>query len=148
MSCGDQSATGRGSNATSTGASLAAGLGFKRVGERVWVFSIRPERFLTSDGKTPPRPDRVGSWVTSLKSRMYNDPYLSEVHFWRHYLADGEPRFILPFGSQSVVVDSELLSFDIQWPEILDKDVAFQNPVGEDDLFTTGELLKALATKT
>jgi len=123
---------------------LAAALSFKRVGECVWAFSIRPERFLTSDGKTPLRPDRVGSWVTSLKSRMYNDPYLSEVHFWRHYLADGEPRFILPFGSQSVVVDSELLSFDMQWPEIPDKDVAFQNPVGEDDLFTTRELERAI----
>ena len=92
---------------------LAAGLRFHRMADDQWCLSIRPERHLTSDGVTPLPPEQIGRRVTRLKARMFNDKYLSEVNFWRDFLASGSPRFVLDFGSQSAVVSSEFISFDV-----------------------------------
>ncbi|MDB4777818.1 hypothetical protein OAG68_00005, partial [bacterium] len=56
---------------------LGAGIRFDQVSDFQWVMSIRPERHLTSDGKTPLAPEIIGRRVTSKKARMYNDIYLS-----------------------------------------------------------------------
>ena len=105
-----------------------------------WCLSIRPERHLTSDGLTPLPPERIGRRVTSLKARMFNDKYLGEVNFWRDFLANGSPRFVLDFGNQSAVVSSEFLNFDVAWPGIPGDDLPFKNQSYEEDLFTLAGL--------
>ncbi len=71
---------------------------------------------------------------------MFNDAYLGEVHFWRDFLANGKPRFILGFGRQSAIVETELLSLQVRWEGIPSDTKQFSNQVFEDDLFTLGEL--------
>ena len=74
---------------------------------------------------------------------MFNDAYLGEVHFWRDFLANGKPRFILSFGRQSAIVETELLSLQVRWEGIPSDTKQFSNLVFEDDLFTLGELQMA-----
>lgn len=45
---------------------------------------------------------------------MYNIDVLGEIHFWRHYLSQGQPRIIMKFGRQSIVLRSDFLSTDIK----------------------------------
>lgn len=119
---------------------LAADLRFHRMADDQWCFSIRPERHLTSDGVTPLPPARIGKRVTSMKARMYNDKYLSEVNFWRDFLANGSPRFVLNFGSQSAVIEAEFVTFDVTWPGVPDDEKAFKNQSYEEDLFSFADL--------
>ncbi len=119
---------------------LAADLRFHQMAEDQWCLSIRPERHLTSDGLTPLPPERIGRRVTSLKARMFNDKYLGEVNFWRDFLSNGSPRFVLDFGNQSAVVSSEFLNFDVAWPGIPGDDLPFRNQSYEEDLFTLAGL--------
>lgn len=122
----------------------AAGLVFHEVADRQWCLSLRPERHLTRDGKIPLPPEQIGRRVTRLKARMYNDLYLAEVNFWRDYLSKGKPRIILDFGSQSALVDTRLLTFDVQWPGIPGDDKPFKNQLYEEDLFTLSDLAGAV----
>ena len=108
-----------------------------------WCLSIRPERHVTKDGETPYNPKYVGRKVTSLKARMFNDAYLGEVHFWRDFLSGGKPRFILGFGVQSAIVDTELIPIQVNWTGIPADSKSFSNQVFEDDLFSFGELQSA-----
>ena len=119
---------------------LAADLRFHRMADDQWCLSIRPERHLTSDGLTPLPAATIGRRVTSLKARMFNDKYLSEVNFWRDFLANGSPRFVLDFGSQTAVVSTEFISFNVQWPGIPGDDLPFKNQSYEEDLFTLAGL--------
>lgn len=123
---------------------LAVGLRFHQVANLQWCLSLRPERHLTRDGESPLPPEQIGRRVTRLKARMYNDLYLAEIHFWRDYLSQGKPRFILNFGNQSAVVDTQLLTFEIEWPGIPGDDKAFKNQVYEEDLFAWADLTKAI----
>jgi hypothetical protein len=113
------------------------------MGQTQWCLSIRPERHLTSDGKLPLPPKQIGRRVTSKKARMYNDLYLGEVNFWRDYLSNGSPRFVLNFGDQSAVVETQFLPFDVNWPGIPGDDKPFKNQVYEDDLFSLSDLSNA-----
>ncbi len=97
---------------------LAAGLRFHRTADDQWCLSIRPERHLTTNGEIPLPPEKIGRKVTRLKANMFNDKYLSEVNFWRDFLSKGSPRFVLDFGSQSLAVSTDFLSFDVSWPGI------------------------------
>jgi hypothetical protein len=119
---------------------LAADLRFHRMADDQWCLSIRPERHLTADGATPLPPERVGRRVTSLKARMFNDKYLGEVNFWRDFLANGSPRFVLDCGNQSAVVSTDFLNFDVTWPGIPGDDLPFKNQSYEEDLFTLAGL--------
>ena len=119
---------------------LAADIRFHRMADDQWCLSIRPERHLTLDGLTPLPPKRVGRRVTSLKARMFNDKYLREVNFWRDYLANGLPRFVLDFGSQSAIISSEFITFDMTWPGISGDDLPFKNQSYEEDLFSLAGL--------
>ena len=123
---------------------LAAGLRFHRLAETQWCLSIRPERHLTSDGVTPLPPMKIGRRVTRMKASMFNDKYLSEVNFWRDFLSDGQSRFTLNFGSQSLVVSTEFLTFDVQWAGIPDDEKPFRNQKYEEDLFSTAALDRVL----
>lgn len=124
---------------------LAAGLHFHQVGEEQWCLSIRPERQLTTDSETPMPPHRIGRRVTSFKAKMYNDLYFKEVVFWRDYLSQGQPRFVLNFGSQSAVVDVQLVAFDVEWVGIPGDEKEFKNEVYEEDLFTISDREEAIA---
>lgn len=122
---------------------VAAGLTFHQFSERQWCLSVRPERHLTEDGKTPLPPMRIGRRVTRLKARMYNDLYLNEVNFWREYLSGGLPRFYLDFGEQSAVIEARLLTVDVRWPGIAGDDKPLENQFYEEDLFTLADLEEA-----
>jgi hypothetical protein len=124
---------------------LAAGLSFARVEKRQWIFSIRPERHLTSDGVTPLPPKQIGRRVTSKKARMWNDVYLGEVNFWRDFLSGGSPQIVLNFGDQSAVIDTGLLAFDVDWPGIPGDNKPFTNTTYDLDLFSRSEYDDALA---
>lgn len=124
---------------------LAAGLAFLRMDDRQWCFSIRPERHLTSDGVTPLPPKQIGRRVTSKKARMWNDVYLSEVNFWRDYLSGGSSKIVLNFGDQSAVIDTEMLTFDVDWPGIPGDTKPFTNTTYDLDLFSRNEYDHALA---
>lgn len=118
---------------------LAAGISFQRVSAQSWVLTLRPERHLTTDGKNPYESKNVGRRVTSLKARMFNDVYLEEVHFWRYFLSQGKPEIHLSFGKQHLLVNTDLLAFDVQWPAIEGDTRPFSNTQFEDDLFTFSE---------
>ena len=118
---------------------LAAGLRFHHTDDRQWCLSIRPERHLTKDGSLLLAPDKIGRKVTKLKAKMYNDKYMGEIVFWRDFLSQGEPRFVLNFGSQQAVIGVELIPFDVEWIGIAGDDKPFKNELYEEDLFTLGE---------
>lgn len=122
---------------------LAAGLSFHQMAEDQWCLSIRPERHVTKDSVTPFDPKYVGRKVTRLKARMFNHAYLGEVHFWRDFLSEGKPRFILNFGVQSAIVETELVSLDVAWAGIVEDVKSFTNQRFEDDLFSFGDLMQA-----
>ncbi len=124
---------------------LAVGLAFLRVDKRQWCFCIRPERHLTSDGVTPLPPKQIGRRVTSKKARMWNDVYLGEVNFWRDFLSGGSPKIVLNFGDQSAVIDTELLTFGVDWPGIPGDSKPFSNITYDLDLFSRSEYEDALA---
>jgi hypothetical protein len=119
---------------------LAAGLRFHRMADNQWCLSVRPERHLTVDGETPLPPEKIGRRVTRMKASMFNDKYLSEVNFWRDVLSDGQPRFTLNFGNQSMVISTDFISFDVDSPGIAGDEMPFKNQSYEEDLFTMAEL--------
>lgn len=119
---------------------LAAGLRFHRMADDQWCLSIRPERHLTVDGETPLSPEKIGPRVTRMKANMFNDKYLSEVNFWRDVLSDGQPRFTLNFGSQSLVISTDFVSISMDSPGVPDDAMPFKNQSYQDDLFTMAEL--------
>lgn len=124
---------------------LASSLKFYEVAPLQWCLSIRPERHLTSNGSTPLPSKQIGRRATRLKARMYNDLYLSEVHFWRDFLSQGKPQIVLNFGNQSAIIDtSQLLTFDIEWTGIAEDTKSFKNQVYTHDLFSLNEYLQAL----
>lgn len=122
---------------------LAARLEFHQFDDQQWCLSIRPERRLTKDSMEPLPPEQIGRKVTSLKARMYNDLYLSEVVFWRDYLSRGEPRFILNFGAQSAVIGAEMVKVQVNWAGIPGDNKPFRNQVYAEDLFTLAALQHA-----
>lgn len=123
----------------------AAGLKFRMLGERLWCFSIRPERRITIDGETPLRADKIGRRVTTLKARMYNMEYLKEVQFWRDYLSQGEPRIIMRFGGQSAIIDvTQIVHCDVKSPGIPEDKASFRQETYRDDLFSLHDLEKAV----
>lgn len=119
---------------------LAVGLRFHLVDEQSWCLSIRPERRFTRDGYIPLEPKRTGKRSTRRKSYMYNLDVLTEVHFWRDFLSDGNPRIICKLGGQSLVIENNLLGGKITWPEIPGDVKPRMLAQYEDDLFTLAEL--------
>lgn len=118
---------------------LAAGLKFHKVDDLQWCLSIRPERHLTKDGTEPLPPAKIGRKVTKLKAKMYNDKYFGEIVFWRDFLSQGQPRFVLEYGNQNAVVEVQLITFDVSWVGIPGDEKEFKNEVYEEDLFTLSE---------
>ncbi len=119
---------------------MGAGIKFYQMAEMQWVLALRPERHVTKDSVEPLPSAQIGAKVTSLKAKMYNELYLREVHFWRDYLAKGSPRIILDFGTQSAVIDAQLLSFNVRSPGIPGDDKPLTTQLYPEDLFTLMDL--------
>ena len=116
---------------------LAVGLRFERVDTASWCLSIRPERRFTEDGSKTLSPKRTTKKATSRKSRMYNVDVHKEVHFWRDFLSDGNPRILFDFGGQSIVVPTGLIQPTIDWPGVFDDMPKTETIEYEDDLFSS-----------
>lgn len=124
---------------------MAVSLRFHHVTETSWCLSIRPERRFTRDGYISLTPKGIGRRSTSRKSHMYNVNVLKEVDFWRDFLSDGRPRIIFNFGSQNLIVDTELMSTEITWPGVPDDIIPFDYTYYPDDLFSYADYQEALA---
>ena len=119
---------------------LAASLSFHHIASRQWVLTIRPERYLTRDGFAPYSHTSIGKTVTRIKSTMYNWQYLQEIQLWREFITGAQPRQILNFGKQSIVVENNLLKSGIQWLGIPDDQRNFVFQEHPEDLFTSSEI--------
>jgi hypothetical protein len=117
----------------------AAGINFQQVAESEWCLTLRPERHLTRDSVTPLPAEEIGRRVTKLKARMFNDLYLTEIHFWREFLAQGSRDIIINLGCQSIVIRSEFINFNVTWPGIDGADKPYTNQVHEEDLLSLAE---------
>lgn len=119
----------------------AVGLRFHRVSSSQWCLSIRPEFRVTRDGITPLASEKIGAKVTRKKSRMFNYDLLNEVNFWRDFLCEGNPRIILSYGEQRMIISSEMAQTEIEWPGIPEKYAKpFKNIEYVENLFTWAEL--------
>jgi hypothetical protein len=113
---------------------LAARIAFEQFTSNQWGLTLRPEFHLTTDGTIPLASWRIGPRVTRKKSRIYNEAYFDAVHFWRHYLTEGQPRLIIKAG-QAIIAAGDFPTGQARWPHVDDE--TFQ-PVGvpDDDLLT------------
>lgn len=120
---------------------LAVGLNFLRVSRDNWCLSIRPEMRVTRDGITPIESSRIGSRVTSRKSRMFNYDLLEELQFWRDYLSDSSPRILFPFEpGQHILVSNRLMETDVEWPGMPEEFAKpFRNVAHDEDLFSAAD---------
>lgn len=100
---------------------LAASLRFERFAPGQWGLTLRPEYHLTSDGRTPLDPRRIGRKVTKQKSRMYNEAYFDAVHFLRYFLMDGRRQMVIRAGKQHLAVSAEFPQVQANWVIIDDK---------------------------
>lgn len=121
----------------------AVSLRFERIARLEWCLSLRPEFHVTRDGRLPFDSERIGSKVTRKKAKMYNYDLLGEVHFWRDFLSNSQPRIIFPFGpGQHIVVSSTMAQAQIDWPGIPEEFARpFKNVEYEDDLFSMADLM-------
>ena len=94
----------------------AVALRFLRVGDDDWCLSMRPEMRVTKDGITLLDSKDVGRKVTREIARDFNYDLLGDINFWRAYLSNREPRIILSFGTQAVIVSTTMMSTEIEWP--------------------------------
>lgn len=120
----------------------AVALHFHKVSNEQWCLSIRPEMYVTQDGKTPLVSDKIGSKVTRKKARMFNYDLLGEVQFWRDFLSDSQPRIVFPFddGGQYVAISTTMMQTEIEWPGIpREHQKPFKNIEYIDDLFSWAE---------
>lgn len=113
----------------------AVQLRFERFADASWGLSILPAFHLTSDGETPLAPKLVGPRVTRKKGGMFNEQYFDRINFWREYLTEGTPRFILRFGRQAVVADRGFPVAEVEWPAIHDR--RFDPADGPDETLLT-----------
>lgn len=74
---------------------------------------------------------------------MYNFDLLQEVQFWRDFLSQGSPRITCLFGGQSLVIENDLMSASITWPEVIGDHANRMAASYEDNLFTLADLNEA-----
>ena len=136
----NQSVTKRTGRPKSYWVHLAANLSFQHIAPQQWVFTIRPERHLTTNGSKPYTHSSIGSKITRIKSTMYNWKYLQEIQLWREFITDAQPRLILHLGRQSIVIKNNLLNEEIEWPGIPEDQKNFVSQEHPEDLFTSSEI--------
>ena len=109
---------------------------FLRIMPDQWVISLRPEYHVTSDGQKDYESSEIGAKVTHKKARMYNDALLHEIHFWRDFLSEGDPRITYRCGSQALVIGTTLLQSTIAWPGVPGDSIPFRNIQIPETLFS------------
>ena len=120
----------------------AVSLRFHRISNRNWCLSIRPELHITKDGATPIYHEYIGSKVTRKMARTYNYDLLGEVHFWRDFLSDSQPRILMFFGGgQYIHISTTFMQTEVSWPGMPEEfQRPFKNVSYSDDLFTWAAL--------
>jgi hypothetical protein len=120
---------------------LAVNLRFIDAGKQQWCFCIRPELRVTKDGVVSVESKRVGSYVTRQMAHQFNYDLLEDVNFWRDFLGNGEPRIVLRFGPESmIVISTTMMSANVEWPGIpAEFAKSFANVEYEENLFTLAE---------
>lgn len=123
---------------------LAANLSFQQVARLEWALTIRPSRYLTTDGREPYSSKYVGRKITRMKSTVYNWQYLQELQLWREFICSASPRLIIQFGKQSLVIENRLPSPEVIWPGVPSDTLDFAAQTHEEDLFTSAEVTSLL----
>ena len=119
----------------------AVQLRFYRISQSAWVLSLRPGFHVSSDGITPYQKESVGRQVNKKMSRLFNYELLTEIHFWRDYLSGSRSHIVLPFGAQSLQLESRLLSAEVLWPGMPEEHAKrFANADYQTDMFMQLEL--------
>jgi hypothetical protein len=126
---------------------MAISLHFHRAGELSWCLSLRPERYYTLDGSQVLEGKQTGRKATQRISRIHNYDLLVELNFWRAFLSGGDPRIICQFGSQNLIIDTELISTSVTWPGIPDDSRPFSNQRFREDMFSLAEYESALTSE-
>lgn len=75
---------------------------------------------------------------------MYNIDVLGEVQFWRHYLSRGSSRIILRFGRQSLIVATDLLATEVEYPQIPDDTDKHMKVMYDDDILSLADYNEAV----
>ena len=119
---------------------LAANLSFEHIAPQQWVLTIRPERYLTTNGSDPYTHSSIGRKITRIKSTMYNWKYLQEIQLWREFITNARPRLILHLGRQSIIIENNLLKEEIEWSGIPEDRNNFVFQEHPEDLFTSTEI--------
>jgi len=124
---------------------LALNMRFLRITDADWILALRPEHRFTKDGFELMPSKTVGPRSTRMKSHLYNYQVLAELQFWREFLSEKQPRIILDFGGQSMVIDAQLMEAEVEWLGVPEDRKSFDNaPAREDDLFTSAAYAYAL----
>lgn len=113
---------------------------FILVSSRQWLLALRPEFHVTTNGRDDYESSEIGAKVTHKKSHMYNHDLLSEVNFWRAFLSGGQPRIVLRFGQQSLVIGTTLVQTQVSWPGVPDDVSPFKNVIIPENLFSLREV--------
>lgn len=113
---------------------------FFHVSDRQWLLALRPEFHVTTNGRDDYESSEVGSKVTRKKCRMYNHNILSELNFWRDFLSGGQPRIVVRFGKQNLVIGTTLLQTEMTWPGVPGDTLPFKNVSIPENLFSFQEL--------
>jgi hypothetical protein len=113
---------------------------FLLVSNRQWLLAVRPEFHVTTNGIDDYESSEVGAKVTHKKSHMYNHSLLSEINFWRDFLSGGQPRIVLTFGQQSLVIGTTLVQTQVSWPGVPGDVRPFKNVMIPENLFSFHEV--------
>ncbi len=119
---------------------LAASPGFHHVDAQSWFLSLRPETVYSSDGRRFLPPERTTRRSAKAQGRTYNNKVLSLLVFWSSYLSGGRKYIIVKFGTQSLLVETELLSGQVKWPGVAGDGPTADIVAPEMDLFTASDI--------
>lgn len=115
----------------------AASLKFHYIGDSSWVFTIRPERYLTVDGYVEYERKDTGRKITRMKSTMYNWQYLQELQFWKEFLCrELITRCVIPLGQQAIIIENAFLTTNVEWRGAPLEDKFFASQEHEENLFS------------
>lgn len=126
---------------------LAIGLQFHRMGDASWCLSLRPERRFTLDGYIPLEGKQTGRKSTRRAARLHNYDLLTELNFWREFLSDGAPRIICAFGTQHLVIETELIHTSVTWPGVPEDSRPFSNRRIQEGLFSYADYQAVLSSE-
>lgn len=126
---------------------LAVSLRFHHMSDDAWCLSIRPERRYTTNGYKPLDGKQTGRKATRRTSRIHNYDLLGELNFWREFLSYSSPRITCAFGTQSLVIETELMHTTVTWPGVPEDSRPFRHTRFEEGLFSYAEYQEVLSSE-